>query len=145
MNRRLFLSAKVSGAFGGASAADSTCQSTAANAGLTGTWLAVIGANALTRFSGPGPFMSINAVVIFANRAGLSKAPLAALVYDVAGTSVSGTSVWTGARADCTGWTTDVSTQSGTIGDVVPSGGDGWLDEGTYPCATKLRLLCAEQ
>jgi hypothetical protein len=148
----MFLASKQAGDFGGVTSGDAICEADASEATLGGVWRALLGsspAQARALFQGPGPFVAVSAgsspKVIFATHDGLSGPPLTSLDVDATGAVVAPGEAWSGVSARCNGWQSASDNDQGTVMSITPSGGDGWLDIGPYPCSSHEYVVCLEQ
>jgi hypothetical protein len=145
--------------FGGITAGDFRCQSSAAAAGLTGTfkaWLSDSQTNAADRFVSNGPWVEVGSnVTLFPTRAALRGFPSAQIKNDELG-QPSPDLWWTGTLANgvkadknCADWTSSSEFNSAMIGRR--GGGAGqpdkeWTEYDVYSCASsqEFALLCLE-
>ena len=149
------------GDFGGTTQADSLCQTAANNAGLNGTWKAIISVQsdeAVNRISLGADVYNMDGQLVDSQGGfwGLHNAPIR---YDENGKQV-GDRAWTGtdengqhdgdnegdSGEDCSGWTTN---DSGTHGEAGRVDRRGYLwasnDQRTEPnCSKKKRLYCID-
>jgi hypothetical protein len=158
VGKRVFLtSGTYTGALGGLSGADASCQSAAVAAGVQGTykaWLGTAGATPLTTFThSSDPYYLLDGSKIANNWAGVISGNLLHPI-DVTELLQPGSSqlVWTGLRedgtwggagnGDCNGWTSAAA--SGLLG-VSDYSNDAWTYAGVLPCNATVRLYCFEQ
>lgn len=156
-----------SGALGGLSGADGLCAAAASSAGLTGTWRAWLSntsgtvVNAFDRIQGNGPWYLPGTdslgrrTKVFANKAALRAAPLAAIDRNELGEKLlSGQLVWTGTEPtgnastptisydySCVNWTSSSSSERGNVGDVYGQ----WTNTGPQGCTNVASLYCFQQ
>lgn len=142
------------GDLGGAAGADAKCQTSAAAAGLGGTWQAWIStssASAPSRVVGNGPWRLVGSEeLVFASAAALRGYPAHAIDRDEYGSSPQSTGVWTGtlnqgvASDDtCADWTTGTWTAHGVTG--FPYSTDSWTSDVSLDCDGTNALLCIEE
>ena len=158
---------------GGLAQGDQICNSLAANAGRSGTyvaWLSTSSVNAVSRLTpGSGPFRRPDCAIVANDIAQLTSGittggsnPLAnPIILTEGGMPVGETVVWTGTSSDgtasgydCAGWTstTSIGSVSGTLGDSSNAdcssyGGDqyGWTHcADNGNCGAPQRLYCFE-
>jgi hypothetical protein len=151
---RIFLSSVTySGDLGGLEGADEKCNAVATAAGLGGQWMAwvsddVAGVDAIDRIEGEGPWIRVDDVEVFPNRATLMARPSDLLDIDEDGDEFGEAtlSVWTGTRSDgsagasCAGFTDE--TTSGVIGN--PRTPETWTGGSAGPCGVQRHLYCFE-
>ena len=151
-------SLKWTGAMGGLKGADAKCQQSAINAGLTGTWKAVMSDSSTSATSRlPNiPYYNMNGLLVANNKADLFDGTIANFVnIDENGNVIASGHVWTGSKSDGTpvnpgdlntvchnwGWVSD-----GYFGGIGELGSNGvaWLSMTTIDeCKVANRLYCA--
>ncbi len=153
---RVFITATTySGAIGGLAAADGFCQSSAAAAGLPGTyraWLSDGTTSASERVTDAGPWYSTRHERVFAAKADLAGSPAALIADETGATPSAPSAAWSGSdtagltsSATCDGWTNAsgelaASTGSGLAYDPSWGGGDV-----SAACNAKASLICFQQ
>jgi hypothetical protein len=166
--RRVFVtSSTFQATLGGLAGADSTCNTLAQGAGLTGTyvaWLSTGSVAASSRVSQVGgPFVLRDGAVVASDWAGLTSGNLAHIINENESGVMPSTSatacahadaVWTNtsigggsatASGDCMGWTSSDPSLSSYIG-TWQGGGISWTAGGVCNgCAQQARLYCIEQ
>lgn len=141
---RMFVaSGLIKGNFGGVTAADDRCRSSAAAAKLDGRYVALLvdAANPrpFTRL-GDGRFVNTKGATLFEEKPGALSA-LQGAMLDESG-STAPPIVWTGTESsNCRNWTVGVGI-SGQSGD--PAKPKGWFDNGTLGCGLMAAIYCVE-
>lgn len=155
---RVFVTgARGLGALGGLDGADRLCNSSAATAGLEGTyaaWLSVrdgtgSATNAIDRITADGPWYRTDGALAFADRAQLATAPSIRLDLDENGARPDGTVlVWTGtsegggaADQSCLQWTSSEVGDQAVVGDPLSTTGS-WTDSRLLSCAAGAHVYC---
>jgi len=144
---------------GGLAGADQRCQSSAAAAGLGGTyraWLSDSATDAKDRITGTGPWLEVRTnKVLFPTRASVEGFPAAPLLLDEYGDK-SPDRWWTGTSSNgvkhastCKSWTTNGQFEGGMTGTrTAETGRPGkeWTEESAFSCVTsdlqKYSLVC---
>jgi len=137
----------------GLAGGDAICQSLAANAGLEGTFVALLSSNtvdAKDRITTDGPWTRVDRVLVADNKNDLFDGTLDAPInLTEAGESLS-TNVWTGSNADgttyaktCVGWTDEGGAQDGRYG-ISGDAASSWISTDADPCASTFSLYCLE-
>lgn len=158
--RRVFLLSGHTGILGTADVVDGMCTSEASQAGLTGTYRAIIGygtASAGTRLAltGDRDIVLPSGVKIATDGTFFTPTHLAPINELASRALGSGSCVWTnfstsGSTAtssnDCLGWTSGSSTLNGTGGDPNASNASWAETVGTlYACTNTCHVYCIEQ
>lgn len=145
------------GNFGGISEGDFRCQTSAAAAGLDGTfkaWLSDEVTDAADRFVMEGPRYEVESEkVIFANLAGLRGYPLSPTRNDELSEEAPDR-WWTGTLSNgikssdhCLNWSSDSQFQGGMTGQrlspIAPPGPE-WTQDDVYACLGEFALLCIQ-
>ena len=153
----------MNGDLGGLEGADTTCQSLASDAGLTGTYQAWLSDDTVSPdsrfFKSPDPYVRLDDKTVASNWDDLTDGSIQNPIIVTEQGETSWPSVWTNTTFDglpignshCEGWTTGVNNgKSGKIGyspySDVP-GYDGWWTdaERLNNCDLELALYCFEQ
>jgi hypothetical protein len=155
-HKRMFVTnATYSGNLGGRSGADASCQGSATQASLGGTWkpwLSDPTTDAIGNVPAVGSWFLVNGTKVFESKAGFASAPLAAIDRDEHGNIVAGgLAIWTGTvvggtrgTTNCLSWTATAPELAvvGTIGALTAA----WTDNGTASlCEASGHLYCIEQ
>ena len=156
---RIFATSETKdGKFGGLSGADAACQKLATDAGLNGSWKAVLSTNstdAKSRLTVSAPVYNTkgSAEKIFddASHMWSTSTDLHTQVgYDETGSQVDAR-VWTGTTADgtassdtCSGWTNKTGAISGTFGHSNDNDTTNWIGQGTDQCSKARRVYCID-
>lgn len=140
------------------------CERSAAAGGLGGHWLPWLSyhisgpVNAIDEIADVGPWHDLKGALIFANKAELTRGPLAPLVVTEFQTELNaGDPVWTGTyptgtRSDGTcfdltqfrvwySYSADHRGDIGIVGDLT----EKWTYAGSAPCNQRAHLICIEQ
>ena len=161
-SRRVFLrSTATNGSIGGLAGADTLCRSAAS--GLGGTWVAWVsgeGMNAIDRIDFPGPYVTVNHVLVALTKTDLLTAPLEHLInVKEDGTELMSDKpwVWTGtlrngtASYNCNNWTTGNGAIPGVAGSFDQASNQKWTQNdgeapfvATFNCGTLAHLYCFE-
>lgn len=139
----------------GLAAGDAICAARAAAAGLSGTfkaWLADSMTSAVSRFTGEGPWVRLDGVLVASSRLELTSGRLrTTLGVDEFGQYVGHEGAYTGASPsgaasspNCSDWT-DASFSAQGVGGTVATAGRAWTWFGPATCAGYARLYCFEQ
>lgn len=145
--------------FGGITAGDFRCQSSATAAGFAGkfkAWLSDSQTDAADRFLSNGPWVEVGSnVTLFPTRASLRGYPLAQIKNDELGETATDR-WWTGTLANgvkatgrlCVDWTSKSSSAGGGITgerlSSVGAPGKEWTESDNYACNADFALLCLE-
>ena len=135
-------------------AGDAICQSLAADAGLEGTFKALLSSNtvdARDRITTDGPWTRVDKVLVADNKSDLFDGTLNAPInLTETGASLS-TNVWTGSNADgttyaktCSGWTDEGGAQDGRYGIADVATSSWWISTQADPCDSTFSLYCLE-
>jgi uncharacterized protein YjdB len=141
--------------YSGLAAADAICATRAAAAGLSGTftaWLADSSHSAATRFTGDGPWVRLDGVLVAASKLELETGELRATVgIDDLGRYVGHEAAYTGAYGtgepslpNCSNWS-DASVAAEGVAGTLASAGTPWTWFAPTTCAGEARLYCFEQ
>jgi hypothetical protein len=137
----------------GLAAGDAICQKLAANAGLGGTFKALLSSDtvdAKDRIATDGPWTRVDKVLVAENKSALFDGNVNAPIdLTETGASVS-TNVWTGSNADgttysktCSDWKDESAAQDGRYG-IAGDAASTWLSIDSDPCASTFSLYCLE-
>lgn len=170
-SRRVFLTSMLwrGGSLGGVSGATTLCNSAASSTKppLGGSWVPWISdqsMNAPERLSWPGPYVTVNNVLVAQHKTDLTN-PTATLAYPINiqenGVQLQDDKpfVWTGTHGDgqgsanCGNWTNMGPGQIGTLGAFNQTTNPKWTDlggqpftlYGAYDCNNLAHLYCFEQ
>jgi hypothetical protein len=148
--RYAFVSTETFAIGGGVTAADAVCASEASNAGLPGTYLAVLAtasASAGSRFHVGFPWAKPDGAVVTA----ALERPLTPIDETATGSVLSGVFVWTGAgdlvstgAETCTDWTDVNAGYAGYVGSTTYAGLPA-IEIGTQGCTGAYHLYCFEE
>ena len=157
--KRLFItSITMAPSFGGLAQADTLCNTAAQAANKSGTWKAWLSSSTMSapsRIADVGPWSQERPdgglILTFNNRANLSTTPLAPIVLDEQGRSLTSANYWTGTAgggtigSTCNNWS-NVSGYSGTYGSSG-STSTNWTaaSSDAYCTGSMMSLLCIEQ
>ncbi|MFH1450709.1 MAG: DUF1554 domain-containing protein, partial [archaeon] len=149
----MFVSSAIfNGNLGGLTGADAKCQQIADAAGISGTWMALLG-DATTKAKDRIPDMMytrMDGTVLALNKADLFDGSInLKLDLDELGNEVYADRVWTGSNADgsttstnCQSWTSGSMSQYGTVGHTYYSGNQ-WLYYSSSPlCSNTVHIYC---
>jgi hypothetical protein len=139
----------------GLRAGDAICATRAAAAGLSGTfkaWLADSTTSAVSRFTGEGPWVRLDGVLVASSKLELTSGRLrATLGVDELEQYVGHQGAYTGASPsgaasppNCSDWSDDSFSADGVVGTVATAGG-AWTWFSPSTCAGRARLYCFEQ
>lgn len=136
------------GNLGGLSGADQKCAASAASAGLSGTFIALLSSptqNAFDRLGDARGFVRPDGKPIAGSPVELREGRFAYPPNLDADGALQSDWVWTGRTADCAGWTSNSDTPpyGGDAGDATLSG-DAAFGYGSMSCTTSLHLYCSE-
>lgn len=139
------------GNLGGLSGADQKCNASAASAGLSGTFVALLSSPAINAFDRLGDargFVRPDGKPIAGSPIELREGRFAYPPNLDADGAQQSDWVWTGRTADCSGWTSNADDPpappyGGDAGDASLSG-DAAFGYGSVGCSAKLHLYCTE-
>jgi hypothetical protein len=143
------------GALGGLAGADTVCTSLANDAGLPGTFLAIMSDDqtaAADRLTIDGPVRTMDDLVVANDAADLWDGMLdAAIVVTELGTTDANGAVWTGTTVsgqsfatNCSNWTTSSVQSFGGRGLKAQTTAD-WIESPQDRCSHSFHLYCIEQ
>ncbi|HEV7733498.1 MAG TPA: DUF1554 domain-containing protein [Candidatus Binatia bacterium] len=149
-------SGTFNGNLGGITGGDTICNALAANAVLSGTWVAWLSDasnDARDRLTvGGGPYVGTNGVTIAQDLTDLTDGHIVAISSDETNQPVSVDGVWTGTNndgtwhgTDCIGWTSSMNGGSvrGRTGNKGSSG--SWSSFTNTVCFSSRHLYCFQQ
>lgn len=142
-NIAFITSTSVASDFGGISGADAICAAHATAAGLTGTYIALLGDSTqdpLARLAGSRGWVDTTGEIIVDDPSGwMSGAMYRPLDHDETGAAVGYAIVWVGSRPDmtCQDWTVTGTTGSSVVATKTVFGGYT-----VYNCANPAPLVC---
>jgi hypothetical protein len=162
--KRVFVSSTPfpGGAHPGLAGLDAFCTTAAATATIGGTWIAWASTyenntaiDASDRISGDGPWILVNGIPLFVDRAQFLVGPTHAINHTEYGSelSVEPIDVWTGSSAagaspgageDCTQWYSSLAGANGLAGryDSLTT---SWTEAGLLDCSQPARVYCFER
>ena len=153
----VFVSSQIYyGNLGGASGADSKCNSLAATAGLSGTfkaWVSTSSSSPNAQFNkSTGPYMLTDLTTVVAqNYTDLTDGTLQHPIDRNETNQLTGDPVWTGtnpagtaASQTCQNWSSISYSQSGDNGSVATTGA-GWTSSATNRCNVRSHIYCFQQ
>ena len=162
--RRVFVSSGTfDGALGGSTGADTTCQATASDAGLSGVWMAWISdstSSPSSRFSRPTVgYVLLDGTTVAADWAALTATGLAHAIdltetgASLAAASADDSKTWTGTLVNgtlgtpsCSDFTSSTSTATGEVGHCTGTGTANWTSAyTTEDCNVSNHVYCFEQ
>ena len=153
-NRVFVTSTDHAANFGGATAADTICQTHATNAGLPGTyvaWVSDASSTAVTRLGSARGFVRVDGAPFADTLSDITSTNkiLNPLRIDENGVDVGTVGVWTGTNANgtahgstCSNWTS--TSGSGQTGSTQ-GGPNAWTSRTTQSCMGPLRLYCFQK
>jgi hypothetical protein len=149
---RIFVSSTLhTGMLGGRAGANGTCQDLASEAGLDGSWVALLSTqdgDAIDTVGIAGPVYNMLGEIVATGPADLWDGTIENHFRQDENGNLVGQRGWTGTLADgtssgelCDDWSTQTGGFKGTLGDSF-SMDSGWVDDGTGGCGQSFHVFC---